>query len=517
MYFPRRIHQIWMQGEENIPEYGHESIKSWKDNHPGFDYTVWDENEIEKLLELRFPWFVDTWNSFDHMHQKVDTGRMAILYEYGGVAADMDSICKQSLEPLLKKYDDTNKSLLVAAFPFQNPMEHIAFQNLNLNRKLINNGIQVAKPKAKVLEAMLNKTKSKKEDKNYDGLGKMFEVAQVGGLSLMSNISNYDDYKDDIEILPYHFFEGQEAPDSKQNEVFVEHHWKATWAPKPIQKLVENLGAKNLKYTAYIVVLAAIAVLYVFSRWLRGTTFAGLVVMALIAFVVVVLITAMHGAFVSDYQGNKCTTNLNDRLYEIIPETCNDVAFTFFYNGPGVLFTLLAVFLFFKDFRMFIVLIVTFLTFLNIRTFTVQLTGVPSPGSKKGPHWALVEAFLESFKDKDTDVDGYTDMIFSGHTGTTFLSLLFFMLYMKLIDKWYARVILLLVMSFFMLGFVAIRIHYSVDIALGAVIALLIFGYARQFYEDPSIRFLGGSTFFRIFVASTFLAFASTSLSLFEK
>jgi hypothetical protein len=87
------------------------------------------------------------------------------------------------------------------------------------------------------------------------------------------------------------------------------------------------------------------------------------------------------------------------------------------------------------------------------------------------------------------------------------------MLHFGVVDKPAARAGFVLLMFASMAGFIAIRIHYSVDVALAFVIALLIFGYGRMFYDDASKTSLRGTTLFHMLILSQALAFFSVTVN----
>lgn len=529
MKFPRIIHQIWMQGEEEIPDFGRESAETWKAKNPEFEYMFWDEQKIADLIQDRYPWFYQTWREFPHMMQRIDTGRFAILHAYGGIAADMDSNCIHSVEPLFRKYDDTEKTVLVAEFPYQNPIEHVTFQSLNFSRKLINLGIQVAKPGNDIHLALLKVTKAK-ADKVKEGVlkpgSKAEEVGQIGGLAMATNVMQYDEYKDELEILPYYSFEAQEAPKKvieKGEGVYSEHKWKASWLPEWVQKLVEKVGPRPLKYTLYAAIPLLILGVYLLLRRFAGATVAAVAIIGIILEFVTLFSLSSHGAYVSDHKTTQGP--LNDRLFDLIPYSeyhDDDWQFLLVYHFPSVLLiaTLVYAYFFYKggDKKMFCTILVAFLAMQGLRQFTIQLTALPPPAVLRDQS-VVVSSVQESFKSRDTEpyIEGHSDMIFSGHTVTTLISLLFILYMTGTIDCLWARVFLFFAMAIAIFYFVWIRLHYSVDIFIGVVIALLVFGYARHYYEDKSLRGLEGSRFFTIFkvaVAGALLSLFITLISL---
>lgn len=101
---PKIIHQIWYQGENNIPnDYPNYSL-SWKKLNPHYDHIMWDENKIINLISDHFPHFLDKFNSYPNVVQKVDAAKYMILYVYGGIYVDMDCECIKNIDDLLFYY-----------------------------------------------------------------------------------------------------------------------------------------------------------------------------------------------------------------------------------------------------------------------------------------------------------------------------------------------------------------------------------------------------------------------------
>ncbi len=100
MYIPKIIHQLWI-GNKPAPI---NLMNTWKDKHPEFEYIYWNEAEILKrgiVFECQ-----DKINEIEEINGKADIMRWEILYRYGGIFIDADSICIEPLDALL----DLNKS-----------------------------------------------------------------------------------------------------------------------------------------------------------------------------------------------------------------------------------------------------------------------------------------------------------------------------------------------------------------------------------------------------------------------
>jgi glycosyltransferase involved in cell wall biosynthesis len=92
---PKIIHQVWI-GPKTPPI---KPMDTWKDKHPNFEYIRWNEEEFVKR-DMEF----ECQNRIDEMTEingKADIIRWEILYKYGGIFIDADSICIESIDVML--------------------------------------------------------------------------------------------------------------------------------------------------------------------------------------------------------------------------------------------------------------------------------------------------------------------------------------------------------------------------------------------------------------------------------
>ena len=91
MDIPKIIHQLWIGPKPRPSKF----MDSWRDKHPEFEYILWNEQE---LARRRFPLrCINKINEIEEINGKADIIRWEILYHFGGVFLDADSIC---IEPL---------------------------------------------------------------------------------------------------------------------------------------------------------------------------------------------------------------------------------------------------------------------------------------------------------------------------------------------------------------------------------------------------------------------------------
>lgn len=99
MTIPKIIHQLWI-GPRPMPS---KFMDTWRDKHPDYEYIRWTEAEISRR-GIQF----ECQNEIDRMSEingKADIIRWEILYHYGGIFLDADSIC---IEPFDESFLSKN-------------------------------------------------------------------------------------------------------------------------------------------------------------------------------------------------------------------------------------------------------------------------------------------------------------------------------------------------------------------------------------------------------------------------
>lgn len=147
---PKTIHQIWIQGEEFIPENLVQNKDKIKQLHPQWKYILWDEVKILELLKRNKKW-IKTYYKFDYLHQKVDYAKLIILYTHGGICIDMDAYTIKNLDDLVNKYSDYD--LIVSYIRNVGVVgNYIMCKDVN---SCMNNGNFFGKPNTDILQYMI--------------------------------------------------------------------------------------------------------------------------------------------------------------------------------------------------------------------------------------------------------------------------------------------------------------------------------------------------------------------------
>lgn len=99
---PKIIHNIWLQGYDNIPNEMKLIYTNIKKLNPEWDFIVWDETMILQLLE-KYPKIMVLYKNSNnnYLDKKTLLARYAILDEHGGFYYDIDTNCQSSLNDFL--------------------------------------------------------------------------------------------------------------------------------------------------------------------------------------------------------------------------------------------------------------------------------------------------------------------------------------------------------------------------------------------------------------------------------
>lgn len=92
MAIPRILHQIWLGNQTIRPDV---LMQTWRDKHPDWEYCLWTDKNIPKLINQH------QFDLVDGPTIRSDILRYEILMRYGGVYVDADSVCLESIDDLI--------------------------------------------------------------------------------------------------------------------------------------------------------------------------------------------------------------------------------------------------------------------------------------------------------------------------------------------------------------------------------------------------------------------------------
>jgi mannosyltransferase OCH1-like enzyme len=97
----RIIHQTAPSDESKWNPVWKPCQESWKRNFPDWEYRMWTDEDLDEFIKTKYNWFYPTYIGYPQNIMRFDSARYFILYEYGGIYADMDFECVKNFENLL--------------------------------------------------------------------------------------------------------------------------------------------------------------------------------------------------------------------------------------------------------------------------------------------------------------------------------------------------------------------------------------------------------------------------------
>ena len=79
--------------------------QSWLKHFNNFEYKLWNNEDIDNLIQKQYPQYYQTYSEFPIHIMKIDFARLAILRLYGGIYADMDVFCYKNFYHELTEAD----------------------------------------------------------------------------------------------------------------------------------------------------------------------------------------------------------------------------------------------------------------------------------------------------------------------------------------------------------------------------------------------------------------------------
>lgn len=96
---------IWQTMKTNqVTAFMKSYSETWINLNPEYEYRFYDDNDIIDFLKTDFPDFLEGYNKLKFGASKADLWRYLIVYKYGGIYADIDCKCINSL----RKWIDPN-------------------------------------------------------------------------------------------------------------------------------------------------------------------------------------------------------------------------------------------------------------------------------------------------------------------------------------------------------------------------------------------------------------------------
>ena len=242
--FPRIIHFIWFQGAQNLPDKYLNNISSFSVMNPHWEQILWDDASLRKECSAIGSRCLQTYMSFEHMHQKIDFGRYVVLYRYGGTSVDIDMQCLRPFDILasVTKKPISHHDVIISFSPANEKESRIAMFGTGLNFMYNNAWImskQYAPPMLRLIDGII---KIAQNTYRCGGLFKdkylciMTTTGPVAFTSILAKIPK-------VLVLDKKYFEscvGWQKNCKPHEAAFVFHEHDNTWIPSIRKRLFET-------------------------------------------------------------------------------------------------------------------------------------------------------------------------------------------------------------------------------------------------------------------------------------
>jgi alpha 1,6-mannosyltransferase len=110
---PKKIWQTYKVPYDELPEYAKEASSTWISLNRGWGYKYYSDIEAGKFVKKEYgdEWY-DIWSNVRVGVMKADLWRYMIVYRYGGMYSDLDTICKIPIDSWLPKFGSKCKFIV---------------------------------------------------------------------------------------------------------------------------------------------------------------------------------------------------------------------------------------------------------------------------------------------------------------------------------------------------------------------------------------------------------------------
>ena len=241
MKIPKIIHQVWFQGEDQIPPYLLEYHNTWIKLNPDYKVLVWDQKKIENLVNEQEDWIKETYFFYKKMIQKIDFAKYVILYKYGGIYMDMDIKCLQSLNNTPGIADSDMVFSSMTTYFFQKIALSVILTKY-IDSNYINNGTIMCVPNTELMRLTMKEASHRKNLPDFFNGFHVFYTTGPLCLTIAYHKMNQSAYK--IKILDKTYFENCDIFEFKNKTCEIPkhaigiHYFANTWITGKEGKLI---------------------------------------------------------------------------------------------------------------------------------------------------------------------------------------------------------------------------------------------------------------------------------------
>ena len=113
---PHIVHQTWKDRE--VQSVFEPRIASWIKKNPDWEYRFWTDADNRELIATKYPGSLAMFDGYHSNIQRADAIRYFILYEYGGMYADLDFEALRPLGQLLESSEMADVGVILGQEPY---------------------------------------------------------------------------------------------------------------------------------------------------------------------------------------------------------------------------------------------------------------------------------------------------------------------------------------------------------------------------------------------------------------
>lgn len=242
-----------MQGWASLPEKYLVNVQSISEKNPGYQIIRWDDRSMRDMVRNLGETYLQKYDSFQTIHQKVDFGRYAVLYALGGISVDVDVMAH-------KGFDDT---------PFINEKDFIvsynsssAFENYVKHGRPVslNNATILVSKRHPIMKGLLDHIMTLSCE---IGQSKESCIQETTGPREFTTYLNQ--FKDQITILDSAYFEPCSGSDMNceiKPVSILDHRHEGSWLGENTKKFADTYY-KIKKYKWPILIVTIIIILFI--------------------------------------------------------------------------------------------------------------------------------------------------------------------------------------------------------------------------------------------------------------
>ena len=256
MTIPKITHQIWMQGWENLPEKFQENVAGLHETNPGYSHMKWDDQSLKEQCAKFSKECAEKYDSFEHLHSKVDFGRYVVLYNYGGISIDTDMV---ALSPIDNTPDLDDGDFFISEITY--PGNLIGLKN---------NAVIICKPQNSVLKDGITRII---EDKRASKDFKMKEeyINETTGPGFMSKLVS--EHKDKVKVLSYKYYEPCSPKDPYceiPETAIMDHQHELSWTSSVYQFFIWLMYFILHYFWVFVLIIVLVVVYRNFGKNIRS-------------------------------------------------------------------------------------------------------------------------------------------------------------------------------------------------------------------------------------------------------